>query len=78
MKHGLSKMKRNHIHFAKSYDIAAGIRKNAEVFIYIDVHNSILNGIKFYESDNGVILSPGIGDNGIITSKYFKKIDYKY
>ena len=33
-----------------------------------------IRSIKFYESNNGVILSPGVGDNGIIESKYFKEV----
>ena len=72
---GLSKMNRNHIHMAKSKDVKSGIRKNANVFITIDVTSAINDGIKFYESENGVILSPGI--NGIIPTKYFLSIDYK-
>ena len=73
-KNGLSKMKRNHIHLAKSKDVSHGIRKNATAFIYIDVTTAINDGIKFYESSNGVILSPGI--DGIIPPKYFLSIEY--
>tara|TARA_Y100000813_G_C24116546_1_gene330476 strand:+ start:94 stop:672 length:579 start_codon:yes stop_codon:yes gene_type:complete len=72
---GLSKMNRNHIHMAKSRNVKSGVRKNADVFIYIDVTSAINDGIKFYESENGVILSPGI--NGVIPSKYFLSIEYK-
>ena len=72
---GLSKMNRNHIHMAKSKEVKSGVRKNANVFIYIDVTSAINDGIKFYESDNGVILSPGM--DGIIPSKYFLSIEYK-
>lgn len=39
-------------------------------FIYVDVNNAMKDGIKFYESENEVILSPGIGKDGIIPSKY--------
>lgn len=75
LKEGLSKMKRNHIHMAKSKNIVHGTRKNATAFINIDVKRAIEDGIKFYESDNGVILSAGV--NGIIDSKYFLSIEYK-
>ena len=75
-KNGLCKMKRNHIHFAKTKNVSSGIRKNADVYIYIDVANAIKDGIKFYESSNGVILSPGIGDKGIIPNKYFSKVEF--
>lgn len=73
---GLCKMNRNHIHFAKNINVSSGIRKNAEVHIYIDVIKAMNNGIKFYESDNGVILSPGIGDKGSISSDYFQKVTF--
>ena len=73
---GLCRMSRNHIHFAKTKNVSSGIRKNAEVYIYIDVEKAMKDGIKFYESDNGVILSPGIGEKGIIDSKYFSKVEF--
>lgn len=69
-KNGLCRMARNHIHFAKKKETQYGIRKNAQVFIYVDVNNAMKDGIKFYESENEVILSPGIGKDGIIPSKY--------
>ena len=74
---GLCKMKRNHIHFAKTKNVSSGIRKNADVYIYIDVINAMKDGIKFYESSNGVILSPGIGKNGIIPEKYFPRVEFE-
>lgn len=67
---GLCRMKRNHIHFAREKNLMFGLRKNSEVYIGIDVINAIKDDIKFYESDNKVILSPGIGDKGIIPFKY--------
>ncbi len=74
-KNGLCKMKRNHIHFAKTKNVSSGIRKNAEVYIYIDVAKAMNDGIKFYESSNGVILSPGAGNDGIISCKYFSDVE---
>lgn len=74
-KNGLCKMKRNHIHFAKTKNVSSGIRKNADVYIYIDVAKAMNDGIKFYESSNGVILSPGIGKEGIISQKYFSDVE---
>ena len=38
------------------------------------IKKTINDGIKFYESANGVILSPGI--DGIIPNKYFLSIEY--
>ena len=74
---GLCRMSRNHIHFAKSKDVSSGIRKNAEVYIYVDVNKAMEAGIKFYESSNGVILSPGIGEDGFISTEYFSKVEFR-
>mmetsp|Transcript_21450 Transcript_21450/g.42113 ORF Transcript_21450/g.42113 Transcript_21450/m.42113 type:complete len:449 (+) Transcript_21450:152-1498(+) len=77
-KTGLSRMNRNHIHFARglpsdSNGVISGMRKSCEVHLYIDASAAGKDGIKFFESDNGVILSPGNGD-GIIPPKYFKSV----
>ena len=61
----------------KSKEVSSGIRKNAEVYIYVDVNKAIEAGIKFYESENGVILSPGIGKDGIIPTEYFSKVEFR-
>ncbi|KAK9455434.1 phosphotransferase KptA/Tpt1 [Dipodascopsis uninucleata] len=73
---GLSRMKRNHIHLAvglpNSTDVISGMRKSAEVYIFIDLQRALTDGIKFYESENGVILTEG--NNGILPTKYFSKV----
>lgn len=71
MQTGLNKMTRNHIHFTTSGGIS-GIRKSANVLIYIDTAKCLAEGIQFYQSKNGVILSSG--NNGVIEAKYFLKI----
>ena len=72
---GLSKVKRNHIHFAAGepgdQGVISGMRSSAQVFIYIDVEKAMSEGIKFYKSANNVILSPGNAD-GFILPTYFK------
>lgn len=69
---GLNKMKRNHIHMARGEfgDAKSGARWNSEVIITIDGNKAIQDGIKFFESDNGVILSPG-NEAGTIPPDYF-------
>ena len=52
--------------------VNSGIRKSAEVVIYIDMKKA-MSWYKFYRSKNGVILSPGI--NGIIEPRFFSKIE---
>ena len=79
-KSGLKKMKRSHIHFAITEDIISGnqqqsgIRNNCELLIYIDMEKAMNDGIDFYMSDNKVVLSEGVGPNGLIRTRYFKKV----
>lgn len=70
---GLSRMTRNHIHFAKGLDATSGFRKSSQILIYIDFENAIQDGITFFESENGVILSSG-NSRGILVPKYFRKV----
>lgn len=62
-KSGLNKMDRRHIHMATgepgTASVKSGARANCDVFIYVDVPCAMEQGIEFYLSDNGVILSPG-------------------
>jgi len=74
-KSGLSKMKRNHIHLAASDDLTvvkSGFRSSCEVLIYIDMAKAMEDGILFYMSSNGVILTEGI--DGILSTKYFSQV----
>jgi 2'-phosphotransferase len=70
---GLSRMNRNHIHFASNRAASSGVRSNANIFIYIDLPLALTDGIKFFVSENGVILTPG-NDQGILDPKYFKQV----
>ena len=76
-KKGLSRMKRNHIHFAAgepgSEGVISGMRGSAQVNIYIDLHKAMADGLKFFRSSNNVILSPG-DESGVITPEYFKQV----
>lgn len=78
-KEGLCKMSRQHIHMAEGLPgdngVISGMRKSCDIIIYLDVESAMKDGIKFYKSPNGVILSPGIGEKGVIPPKYFKKIE---
>ncbi|KAI9279104.1 phosphotransferase KptA/Tpt1, partial [Sporodiniella umbellata] len=69
---GLSKMGRNHIHFACDRTAESGIRKTSKVFIYIDFEKATKDGVVFYKSSNNVILSDGI--DGVILPTYFLKV----
>lgn len=76
LRNGLSRMSRNHIHFAcgETYDknVISGMRTSCEIKIYINTERAMNDNISFYKSENNVILSVGI--NGVIPPKYFEKI----
>ena len=76
MKTGLNKMNRQHIHMCSSLPNSpnqpkSGIRYNTEIIIYINLEKALNEGLKFFESENGVILC-----EGPLESKYFDKILY--
>ena len=68
-------MNRTHIHIAISKDAKSGNRKYCNVFIYIDIVKAVNDGIKFYLSSNGVILTKGVEDTGLLPSTYFSSIE---
>jgi 2'-phosphotransferase len=77
LRDGLSKMGRTHIHMTTgefgSRDVISGMRRSAEVLIYIDLEKALQAGLKFYVSANGVILTPGDA-NGYLKPTYFKQV----
>ncbi|GMF28114.1 unnamed protein product [Phytophthora fragariaefolia] len=72
---GLCKMQRNHIHFAEREvtddDVVSGMRSTCDLLLYVDFPMAVKDGIKFYKSSNNVVLSPGVGDAGVIDRRYF-------
>ena len=86
LKNGLSRMGRNHIHFtyddriievadteANAKTAISGFRPNSNVLIYLDITRCLESGLKFYKSENNVILSPG-NEQGCISYEYFSKV----
>eukprot|EP01127_Copromyxa_protea_P009328 TRINITY_DN2194_c0_g1_i2.p1 TRINITY_DN2194_c0_g1~~TRINITY_DN2194_c0_g1_i2.p1 ORF type:complete len:211 (+),score=30.60 TRINITY_DN2194_c0_g1_i2:115-747(+) len=76
-KDGLSRMGRNHIHFAigqyGSAAVISGMRGNSQVLIYLDTEALLKDGLPLLISQNQVVLSPGNAD-GKIPVKYFKYV----
>lgn len=74
---GLSKMSRNHIHFAPGEPgkegVISGMRRSCEVLIFINLEKAISDGFKFYRSANNVILCPG-NEQGFLPSRYFQRV----
>lgn len=66
-------MKRNHIHFAKGLNFVNGLRKSAELFVYINFEKAKEDDLIFLESENDVVLCAG-NSKGYIETKYFLKV----
>jgi len=77
-KNGLSKMRRNHIHFAQGLPgtkgVISGMRSQADVLIYIDIAKALTDNLKFFISANGVVLSAG-NEEGFIPPEYFLRVE---
>ena len=78
LEHGLARMGRHHVHLAKGLlgekGVVSGMRCNAELFIWVNVHEAIKSGLTSYESANGVILCGGQNGDGIIPPVYFSAV----
>lgn len=54
--------------------IKSGIRTKSEIYIYINGTKCALDNVPFYQSDNGVILTAGMNEGGMLPMKYFAKV----
>ena len=74
---GLNKMRRLHVHFAKGLPdngkVISGMRTTCELIIYLDLRAALSAGLKFYLSENGVILTDG-DDAGYVETRFFSKV----
>ncbi|PTB67444.1 hypothetical protein BBK36DRAFT_1115682 [Trichoderma citrinoviride] len=73
---GLKVMGRNHIHCSTGTPeegAVSGMRKDAELIVEIDVEKSLQEGIQWWRSDNGVLLTEG-GEGGVLSTRFFKKV----
>lgn len=83
---GLRRMNRNHVHCstglppadkgeAGSAAVISGMRRDAELLIYLDVRKSLEDeAMKWWKSDNGVVLTEGTDEEGLVPVKYFKEV----
>ena len=75
---GLSRMGRTHIHCAAGLPgdngVISGMRKSSQVYIYLNGTQCAADGIRFHRSDNGVLLTAGVGDEGILPLKYISHV----
>lgn len=72
---GLSRKNRQHIHFAvgETRDVKSGMPNYCDTVVEVDVEKAMRDGLKFYKSENDVVLCPG-DSNGYLQKKYFKRI----
>mmetsp|Transcript_5757 Transcript_5757/g.10043 ORF Transcript_5757/g.10043 Transcript_5757/m.10043 type:complete len:187 (-) Transcript_5757:1031-1591(-) len=75
---GLSRMTRTHIHFAPGMpgenQVISGMRNSCDVYVYIDTERCAQDGIEFFRSSNGVILTAGVNNEGMLPPQYFSKV----
>ncbi|KAF2744845.1 phosphotransferase KptA/Tpt1 [Sporormia fimetaria CBS 119925] len=53
--------------------VISGMRNSSTVLIYVDVRKALDAGIKFWKSENGVILTEG-NEKGVLEAKFFEKV----
>ncbi|PNH38107.1 hypothetical protein VD0004_g8706 [Verticillium dahliae] len=75
---GLKRMGRNHVHFAtalpeETKKEVSGMRRDAEVLVHVDVEAALKEGIEWWISDNGVVLTEG-DKEGVVPSRFFKEV----
>lgn len=54
--------------------VVSGMRNSSSVLVYIDIQAALEAGIKFYISENGVILTEG-NDQGFLPYEFFKRVE---
>ncbi|EER15829.1 conserved hypothetical protein [Perkinsus marinus ATCC 50983] len=73
---GLRPMGRQHIHLvdatATLTGVVSGLRKSAEIYIYIDAKKAAEDHIVFLRSANNVYLTAG--KDGVLGTQYFRKV----
>lgn len=78
---GLSRRTRKHVHFAcglpENKQVISGMRSSVDLFIFLDVEKALAGGLKFFISDNRVILTEGNADGFVETKFFWKVIDRK-
>jgi RNA:NAD 2'-phosphotransferase (TPT1/KptA family) len=81
MASGLNRMARQHVHFATSLPKStqagvSGLRAGTDIVISIDIRRAITDGIPFFVSANGVVLTPGFKDTGLLPPCYISAVHH--
>ncbi|XP_016332488.1 tRNA 2'-phosphotransferase 1-like isoform X1 [Sinocyclocheilus anshuiensis] len=73
---GISRMNRTHMHLASGLPgdgrVISGMRQSCDLAVYVDVAKAISDGIPFFWSENGVLLTPGDAA-GMLPPCYFSR-----
>lgn len=73
-------MGRNHVHCSTGVPedekgVVSGMRRDAELLVYVDVEKSMREeGMQWWVSENGVVLTEGVGEEGVVDVKWFKEV----
>ncbi|QPH01868.1 hypothetical protein C2857_006071 [Epichloe festucae Fl1] len=73
---GLKSMNRAHIHCSDKTPeegAVSGMRRDAELLVEVDIERSLQEGVAWWRSENGVILTDG-GEGGVLGTRYFRRV----
>jgi len=59
---------------AKRDPVISGMRNSSSILVYIDLPKALAAGLKFWRSENGVVLSEG-DESGLIRTEFFKRVE---
>lgn len=54
--------------------VLSGMRNSSTLLIYLDLQKALGAGVKFYLSENRVVLSEGDPENGLVSTQFFQKV----
>jgi hypothetical protein len=78
MKNGLCRMARNNIHMAlglpQQDSVISGMRNSCQIVVELNITRAVFDKIPHFISQNQVILTPGVGDSGLLPPQYFRSI----
>lgn len=66
--YGLDRRSRKHVHLSKSLYSISGRRHDCDLLVFVDMKSAMNDGMIFYESSIGVVLTEGF--DAIIPPKY--------
>ncbi|KFA74197.1 hypothetical protein S40288_06293 [Stachybotrys chartarum IBT 40288] len=73
---GLKPMGRNHVHCSTGTPeegVKSGMRRDAELIVELDVKASLEHGLRWWRSDNEVLLTEGDAE-GLVSTRFFKLV----